>query len=418
MIPPESPYIGWPGSPRLRVPQQLALGLFWLPNNALWTGLLLIVLPEKVLGIVGPGNATSVLSLTGILGTLVASVTLPLVGLLSDGWRSRLGRRRPLMIVGSIISFLFLLLLGYSSTLPLFIIGLVGVQLFNNVAQGAYQGLIPDLVAPEQRGEASGYMGLYNQIGVVVGGILGAFTSAIAFIWSSVVMLLCGLLITLGYVREPSSLHLAPQPLRRRLQEFSLRGPAYRDFWWVFATRFSVLVGLYVLQTYLLYYLRFVLGIRHAQLDVFLILIILSLTATGAALAGGYISDRYRRRRAIVAASGILQGVCALLFVFSHSLALVYLAAAIFGLGYGAYQSVDWALVVDTLPAGSAARDMGVWSISTTGSQLLAMVIGWLLAQLVIPALGNSLSYRLLFAVTFIFFLAGSVLVWKVRRVA
>lgn len=418
MIQPKSPYIGWPGSPKLRVPQQLALGLFWFPNNALWTGLLLIVLPSKVLGIVGASQATSVLSWTGILGVLVAIVVTPLAGILSDGWRSRLGRRRPLMLIGTVLSFIFLVVLGYSRSLPIFIVGLIGIQLFNNVAQGAYQGLIPDLVAPEQRGEASGYMGFYNQAGVVVGGILGAFVSAVAFIWSLVVMLFVGLLVTLGFVHEPPSMDLRPFSLRRALAEFSMGGSAYRDFWWVFATRFMVLIGLYVLQQYLLYYLRFVLGIRHAQIDVFLVLIILSVTALGSALAGGYISDRFRRRRAIVAVSGLLQGLCALLFVFSHSLMLVYIAAAVFGLGYGAYQSVDWALVVDTLPAGSAARDMGVWSISTTGPQLISLLIGWLLAQFAIPALGAALSYRLLFAATFVFFLVGSVLVWQVRRIA
>lgn len=258
-------------------------------------------------------------------------------------------------------------------------------------------------------------MGLYNQSGVVAGGILGAFAAPVAFIWSVVVMLVCGLIVTLGFVREPPSLHLAPLPPRRSVAGFSLRGPAYRNFCWVFATRFTVLVGLYVLQQYLLYYLRLVLGIRHAQFEAFLILIIPSVAALASALVGGHISDS--RRRGIVTASGLLQGASALLFVFSHSILLVYAAAAVFGPGYGAYQSVNWALVIDSPPAGSAARDMGIWSISTTGPQLLVLTAGWLLAGFVVPALGDALAYRLLFAATLLFFLIGSVLVWQVRSI-
>ncbi len=413
----ESPYLGWPGRPKLTLWNQLHLGLYWFPNNALWTGLLLIVLPEKVLSIVGSGAATGVLSWTGILGTLVASVVSPTFGIISDHFRSRMGRRRPLMIVGTAGTFVFLLVLAYARSLPLFVIGLIGVQFLNNVAQSSYQGLIPDLVPPGQRGAASGFMALYNQAGVIVGAILGAFTSVILFAWSTLALLVIALLTTLGFVQEPSSLDLPRRKLRAQFSGIRLRGPAYRDFWWVFATRSLVLTGLYVLQQYLLYYLKFVLGISHPTTDVFLILLMLTFTALISSIVMGYISDRLRSRRLIVAASGILQGVCAMLFVFTHSLTLVFVAAAIFGLGYGAYQSVDWALVVDTLPGRTAARDMGIWSISTTGSQMLALGFGWLLAQFVVPALGLAASYRTLFAWTAVFFLLGSALVWQVRNV-
>ncbi len=417
MIADDSPYLGWPGKPRLRLWDQLVLGIYWLPNLSLWTGLILIILPVKVASLVGNGAATGVLSWTGALGTIVASIVTPVFGAVSDNLRARMGRRRPLMIWGTLGSFVFLLLLAYTRSLWLFVVGLLGLQFLSNVAQASYQGLIPDLVPPEQRGEASGYMGLFNQAGTLVGSILAAFTSIFAFVWATIAMLAVALLVTLGFVSEPSSLDLPSRSLRAQFKGFLGRGPQYRDFWWVFATRFLVMTGLYVLEQYLYYYLKFVLGIANPVTDVFFILIILTVTALIAAIVMGYVSDRRRSRRLIVSLAGILQGACALLFVFSHSLMLIYVAAAIFGLGYGAYQTVDWALVVDTLPGKTAARDMGVWSISTTGSQLLALFFGLLLAQYVIPALGLAASYRGLFAWTGLFFLVGSALVWQVRSV-
>jgi MFS family permease len=417
MIADDSPYLGWPGKPRLRFWDQFALGVYWLPNLSLWTGLLLIILPEKVASLVGNGQATGVLSWTGILGTLVASVVTPVFGVVSDNLRARMGRRRPLMIWGTVGSFLFLLLLAYGQSLWLFVVGLLGLQFLSNVAQASYQGLIPDLVPPEQRGEASGYMGLFNQAGTLVGSILAAFTSIFAFVWATIGMLGAALLVTIGFVSEPSSLSLPHRSLGTQFKGFFGRGAQYRDFWWVFATRFLVMSGLYVLQQYLYYYLKFVLGIKDPVTDVFFLLIILTVTALIAALVMGFISDRLRSRRLIVSLAGILQGACALLFVVSHSLVLIYVAAVVFGLGYGAYQTVDWALVVDTLPGRTAARDMGVWSISTTGSQLLALFFGLLLAQFVIPHLGLAVSYRGLFAWTGLFFVAGSALVWQVRTV-
>ena len=39
----------------------------------------------------------------------------------------------------------------------------------------------------------------------------------------------------------------------------------------------------------------------------------------------------------------------------------------VFGLGYGAYISVDWALATDVLPSmDDYARDMGVWHVALT----------------------------------------------------
>lgn len=413
----ESPYLGWPGRPRLSTWNQLALGLFWFPNNILWTGLLLIVMPERVQQIVGAHQATGVLSWTTALGVAVAIIFAPIFGTISDSWRSRLGRRRPMMLIGTVPSVLSLLLIGYAPTIAWFAVGIVGLQFFNNFAQGAYQGLIPDLVPYEQRGTASGYMGFYNQLGVIVGGLLGALTTPVMFVWTTLSGVVVSLLVTVGLVREPASLDVPSPDWGAKLRGFIISGREYRDFRLVWFTRFLVLIGLYVLETYLLYYLEFVLKVPNPKTEVFLILIILSVTALIAAMVSGYISDRLGKRKLIVSAAGILQGICALLFVVSHSLFTVELAAAIFGLGYGAYQSVDWALAIDTLPGGSAARDMGIWGISLTLAQFLASILGIAAAQALMPGMGVAGAYRLLFGATTIFFIAGSLLIWRVRKV-
>ena len=43
------------------------------------------------------------------------------------------------------------------------------LQTASNTAQGPYQGLLPDVVPPEQRGEASGYYGVANLVGILAG---------------------------------------------------------------------------------------------------------------------------------------------------------------------------------------------------------------------------------------------------------
>jgi len=418
LIAEDSPYLGWPGRPKLRVGNFLSLTFYWFSNNVLWTGLLMIVMPAKVMQLVGASASTTHLSLVDLVGTIVAVLAAPTFGAISDRWQTRSGRRRPQMALGVIGNIVFFLIMGFAGNFPMFLIGFVGVQLFNNVAGSAYQGLIPDLVAHEQRGTASGFMGTWNNLGVIVGAGLAFALAGMGYWYATAFLLLLGLAVTLLFVREPHPPAAKPFHLGAFLRGFLIGGPDYRDFWWVYLTRFIVMLGLYVLEFYLSYYLQFVMGIKHPAGAIFVVLVILTVAALLTGLSGGYLSDRLGKRKFLVTWAGILMGLASLLFVFMHSMVEIYVAAALFGFGYGAYMATDYALVVDTLPTKNAAKDMGIWGTSTTLPQTLASMIGLALAALVIPHWGYSVGYRSLFAITFVLFLIGSVLVRKVRKVA
>jgi MFS family permease len=94
----------------------------------------------------------------------------------------------------------------------------------------------------------------------------------------------------------------------------------------------------------------------------------------------------------------------------------------VFGLGYGAYQAVDWALASDVLPnADDYAKDMGVWHVSFTLPQVLAVPIGGVLLdsfQRIGRDIGQpNLGYTVLFALAFVYFILGTVLVRQVKGV-
>jgi Major Facilitator Superfamily len=70
-----------------------------------------------------------------------------------------------------------------------------------------------------------------------------------------------------------------------------------------------------------------------------------------AALASGYLSDRLQRRKIFVVSAGLVVAVSMLMLAFAHSWGLVIGVAVLFGLGYGVYLGVDFALVADVLPS-------------------------------------------------------------------
>jgi len=92
--------------------------------------------------------------------------------------------------------------------------------------------------------------------------------------------------------------------------------------------------------------------------------------------------------------------------------------ALAFGLGYGAYTSVDWALVADVLSSHkNYARDMGVWNISLSLPQVIAPVIGGPLLDSFTKAGQPVLGFQLLFAMAIVYCLIGTVTVRYIRGV-
>ena len=87
------------------------------------------------------------------------------------------------------------------------------------------------------------------------------------------------------------------------------------------------------------------------------------------------------------------------------------MAAGFLGAGYGAFLSVDQALVTQVLPdAGARAKDLGIMNIGTNVPQSLAP----LAAALIIDQLGG---YRTLFAAAGCCTAIGAAMVQRIRSV-
>ncbi|GCE28907.1 hypothetical protein KDA_43910 [Dictyobacter alpinus] len=201
------------------------------------------------------------------------------------------------------------------------------------------------------------------------------------------------------------------------LRLFDFRPRRDPDFAWVLATRLIMMLGINIIQSFLQYYMRDVVKVAHPEQATTNFLIIVSLTSIVSAFGAGWFSDHFGRKRIVYIAGGLMT-VVGLVFVITHQLPLLIAAGAIFGLGYGAYQSVDWALVADTLPSKSNyARDMGVWNVALSLSQVVAPIIGGPLLDTFSHAGRPVLGYQVLFSISIIFCLLGTVTVRFIRGV-
>jgi MFS family permease len=432
-----------PGKPHLSRRELLGLSLPWFALNFQFAALLPVVIPAQILLFVAPGSAGNAqqalfLGAMAALGAVTALILQPTIGALSDRTRTRFGRRRPFMLVGAAGLLVGLAMLALSHILALFISGLFVVLVANTVSSTASQGLVPDCVPVHQRGTASGFVGLMTLLGTVgslaVASILlgqstsgGAATSGIAH----------GATIPLLLIKENTwahriGLHGAQHPSEhadepgaateagesRRGRWAALLHPwRQANFRWVFLTRAFVMLGLALFMTYIEYYFARVAHVTNFVQATAVIAILSLAGAVASTLLVGMLSDRIGRRAPIVAVASAFMAAAALIFVVAPGQIPLWPLGLLFGLGYGAYMSVDVALAVDTLPSRHAAgRDLGIWSMASTLPAVIAPVLGSAVIVLASNIGQMAIGYRGVFGLATVFLVLGAAFVLKVRE--
>jgi MFS family permease len=446
----------------LSVREQVGLSFHWFSLNFLFAALLPIVIPAQIVLFVAPGSVGNIKQATflGVLaavGAVTALIVQPIVGLLSDRTTSRFGRRRPYIVGGGVLLLGGLALLATSPGKVLFLLGLMLVTIAHTTSSAAYQGLVPDRVPAHQRGAASGYTGLMTILGTVgslavaalllgqatgsgpaaAGHVLaaGIALGAAHFYLIAAIVLAVGIVVTMIAVREvPIARHQLQQFRENhavacsmgrlaRLRETSTRlwiTPwRHANFTWVFLTRGFVMLGLALFMTFIEYYFKQVAHATNFVQATALNAVLALVGAVASTLLVGIFTDRTRRRVPVVLVASALMAVTALAFVLVPGKIPLWPLGITFGLGYGAYTSVDWALAVDALPTPhQAGKDMGLWSIASTLPAILAPLVGTAILTTFTPLVGAALGYRLVFGVAAFCLVLGAVFVLKVREAA
>src|SRR5579859_5208943 len=127
--------------PRIPWTQILAISIFWLALNFHWAALGIIILPSQVFKIVGDAQKGSALAFVLVPGAFVSLFANPLFGLLSDRTRGRLavwGRRRPYILLGTLVNIGGLVWMALARDIPSLAIAYVIVQFSNNAATAPF----------------------------------------------------------------------------------------------------------------------------------------------------------------------------------------------------------------------------------------------------------------------------------------
>ncbi|MEU7921308.1 MFS transporter [Micromonospora zamorensis] len=398
------------------------IGLIFAANLGVWMAFftpIQVLLPQQIEQI-APGDKENMLAVVTGLGALAAVLANPLAGALSDRTCLRVagrefGRRHVWTAGGALLGAAALVLLAQQRTILGVALGWVAAQVCFNAMLASLSAAVPDRVPVTQRGGVSGWVGIPQALGLVLGAVLVTAVvtgNAAGYLAIAVAILLLSLPFALFTPDEPlPRTHRPVVRTRALLASMWISPRQHPDFAWAWITRFLVQLGNALGTLYLLYFLTD--GVRHPDPEGGLLVLILlyTLGMMLTAVVAGRLSDRSGRRKIYVIASGLIMAVAALLLAVAPVWPMAIVAALLLGAGYGVYLAVDAALITQVLPrATDRAKDLGVINIANSAPQ----VLGPALSAPLVVYLGG---YPTLYAVTAVVTLIGSALVVKIRSV-
>lgn len=399
----------------------LGISLFWFALSFFWGAVLILVLPDRVEQIVSSREKDRALAVVTSIGAFVASATQILFGAISDRSRHRMGRRRPYLIVGTLLTTVALFAFPAARTVWTLLGVYILIQFFLNVANGPYQALIPDRIPWQYHGTASAWMGICTLLGRIGGPFAASLLLGTerGLFWLMVLFALflnVFMLVNVWLVREEPYTGNSPTLWESVTSSYRVPLKPYPSFVWLLISRLAIMMGIYTVNFCLLYYLRDTLGYRKEAFQLITNFMILS-TITGilATFPAGRLSDRYSKRL-MLALSCIICLLAGMGFLVAHDLRVVYVAVGIFGAGFGVFQAVDWALACNLLPQDEPARYMGVWGIADTLPQVVAPLIAGPLAYAINTQMAIGAGYRALMVLAMVYWLAGTVVIRYIRE--
>ncbi|WEV67018.1 MFS transporter [Bifidobacterium sp. ESL0769] len=389
-------------------------GLFWMTGLGIVS---IVLLPEHYKQVIGVRPDVLIGNVNAC--TAVASLVANLVfGTFSDRSRSRFGRRTPYILFGGVLGGVMLFLTGTTNNAILLTVYYCLCMVGLNCMIAPVTATISDRIPSGVRGTMSAFFGAGSTIGSPIGSLIGArFVTNLlpGFAVAGVLMFLGGVVAVILIPREESADYLPPAKKGFKDIVLSFRPPKFstgHDFYKAFVGRLCMLISYQMIGVYQMYIVENYIGqsVKQAANTISVISVITMVVSLLGSIVAGPFSDFIGRRKVPVVVASVCFAIgIAMPWIFPSSMGM-YLYAAIAGLGFGVYSSVDQALLVDVLPnKNEAGKDLGILNLATTLGQMCGPLI---MARIVV-----SVGYSLAFPVAIALALIGCVFIMWIKGV-
>ncbi len=340
------------------------------------------------------------------LDNILALIMLPLFGKLSDTTRTKIGKRMPYILGGTIGSILFLFLMPVAenmNNLPMFFIGLGLVLIFMATYRSPAVALMPDVTPKPLRSKGNAVINLMG----AVGGMLMLAALAIfpvtgdepnyipVFVILAVVMALC-VSVLFWKIKEPLCVKQMHEEAKRlgikdeeEVEDTSSKGmkmpkDVKRSFLFILSSIFLWFFGYNAVTSAFSRYAG-----QELQGNFALVLLFCTAAAIVAYIPVGVIASKLGRRKTILMGI-IMLAIAFFAATFFNSVSpLLYIFFAFAGVGWAFINVNSYPMVVELAQGSDVGKYTGYYYTVSMSAQIITPAISGFLMDIV--------GYRILF---------------------
>jgi MFS family permease len=401
----------------LPVGHLIRISLYWLGLTAI-DGAVGLFIQNRLNfgGFADPLEVGRISFLLSIPVAVISIIVQPTVGSISDYTVSRWGRRKPYIVIGSLLDLVFLAGIALADTVLILGAFVALLSFSTNIARGPFQGYVPDLIPDKQVGLASAMVGMMQVVGNVTGFVAVTVAVLIGRIELAILAVAIIELATMVAVVARVGEGQPPKP-REGKSWARIAGETWgtdvlreRSYVWLLTSRLFFLMGGAMLVNYILTYLTQSHGLDEeaANATNLMMLLVIVVANVIAIVPSARISDRIGRKPVIYAAC-VVGGIGVTMAALAPEIPLAVVGGALFGVSAGTFLAVDWALMTDIIPKASSGRYMGLSNVATTASTLLAVASGGLVLDAVNASMGLGAGPRAAYLLGAAFYVVAAI---------
>ena len=371
------------------------LGSFVFGITGVIICLVVVVAPYKILEVMS-GESIKFIGLNlekngalGLLltsGVIVAAITQPLIGSISDRLNLRIGKRLPFILISGIGTSISLITIYFANSFYILIGSWILIQFFANLGEGPANALLKDHVHESKFGSASGKFNFLRVAGALVA-LIGSLQfmnlydnseNKMFFLFAIIYLISLTLLSTFWSfitLKNQHNLNLS------KSQNYSSKKTSKWDLIIVLIIFSVTLFSFTSLQSYALFLLSDVLEVENLSLMMTGVIIALGLSVGASIIPAGKLSDKYGRKSVLINGGLIGCSSCYLLIIF-HTPIMVLLLCCGIGLAVGSMFSAIWALTNDVISKDNAGNQIGLLAIGFLIAGLSSRIAGILIDYL------------------------------------
>jgi MFS family permease len=316
----------------------------------------------------------------------IAEATASVVKVFSGALSDRLGRRKPLVVLGYGLAALSKPLFPLAASVPLVLAARFLDRVGKGIRGAPRDALIADVTSPGERGAAYGLRQALDTVGAVLGplaaiGLMLLLASDIrAVLWVAAIPAILAVIVLVVFVKEPEH----KEAISRIENPISLASLGS------LGTHYWLVVSLGAMLTLARFSEAF-LVIRAQDLGVALavvptVLVAMNLAYTAVAYPAGLAADRGGARALLLWGLAALLAAD-LLIAATGSVALLFAGIVLWGAHMGLTQGLLSALVAEAAPPALRGTAFGVFHLVSGAALLAASVLaGWLWSAFGAPA--------------------------------